>query len=116
MTDSIAEVTGRHRKSDEPTADESSTVDQPRRPARLVALDILRRTAIVGFRPRRARLRGRHAIYIGPGMALGAHSTAIASVGVGLDGAFRVRVPDAAEIRIPRHQWRTPYRLTYTSK
>ncbi|WP_433754970.1 helix-turn-helix domain-containing protein [Nocardia sp. CA-135398] len=43
-------------------------------------------------------LRLGHAIYIGPGMALGAHSTAIAGLGVGLDGPFRVRVADAPDI------------------
>jgi len=48
--------------------------------------------------PARLWLRLGHAIYIGPGMALGAHSTAIASLGVGLDGPFRVRVADAPDI------------------
>ncbi|MFC9962774.1 helix-turn-helix domain-containing protein [Nocardia ignorata] len=47
--------------------------------------------------PARLWLRLGHAVYIGPGMALGPHSTAVASLGVGLDGPFRVRaagVPD----------------------
>ncbi|KAF0844825.1 helix-turn-helix domain-containing protein [Nocardia caishijiensis] len=47
--------------------------------------------------PARLWLRLGHAVYIGPGMALGPHSTAVASLGVGLDGPFRVRaagIPD----------------------
>ncbi len=58
MTDSIAEITGRHHKSDEPESDEPkadepkadgpSTVTQPESPARLVALDVLRGIAILG--------------------------------------------------------------------
>ncbi|WP_433754939.1 DUF418 domain-containing protein [Nocardia sp. CA-135398] len=43
MTESIAEITGRQRKSDEP-----STVTPPKTPARLVALDVLRGIAILG--------------------------------------------------------------------
>lgn len=43
MTDSIAEIAGRHRKSDEP-----STVTWSKTPTRLVALDVLRGIAILG--------------------------------------------------------------------
>jgi AraC-like DNA-binding protein len=43
-------------------------------------------------------LRLGHAIYIGPGMALGPHATALAGLAVGLDGPFRVRVADAPDI------------------
>ncbi|MFI6367930.1 DUF418 domain-containing protein [Nocardia sp. NPDC050630] len=43
MTDSIAEIAGRYRKSDEP-----STITQSKTPTRLVALDVLRGIAILG--------------------------------------------------------------------
>ncbi|MEV6276206.1 AraC family transcriptional regulator [Nocardia sp. NPDC051832] len=39
-----------------------------------------------------------HAVYLGPGMPLGPHSTAVACLGIGLDGPFRVRVARAPDI------------------
>ncbi|ONM50598.1 helix-turn-helix domain-containing protein [Nocardia donostiensis] len=43
-------------------------------------------------------LRLGHAVYLGPSLGLAAHSTAIASLGVGVDAPFRVRVPGARDI------------------
>ncbi|MFG1796411.1 helix-turn-helix domain-containing protein [Nocardia sp. NPDC049149] len=52
----------------------------------------------VAVAPARLWLRLGHAVYVGPGMALGAHSSAIACLGVGLDNTFRVRVADTPDI------------------
>ncbi|NEW38886.1 AraC family transcriptional regulator [Nocardia cyriacigeorgica] len=43
-------------------------------------------------------LRPGHAVYLGPSLGLAAHSTAIASLGVGIDAPFRVRVGDGSDI------------------
>lgn len=39
-----------------------------------------------------------HAVYLGPGLGLDAHSTAIPSLGVGIDAPFRVRVDGLPDI------------------
>jgi AraC-like DNA-binding protein len=43
-------------------------------------------------------VRHGHAVYIGPGFDLGRHATAVACLGVGLDGPFTVRTDDAGEL------------------
>lgn len=43
-------------------------------------------------------IRPGHAVYLGPSLGLAAHSTAIASLGVGVDAPFRVRVTDGPDI------------------
>ncbi|WP_345493263.1 AraC family transcriptional regulator [Nocardia callitridis] len=43
-------------------------------------------------------LRLGHAVYLGPSLGLAAHSTAIASLGVGIDAPFRVRTVGAPDI------------------
>ncbi|WP_280416638.1 AraC family transcriptional regulator [Nocardia carnea] len=50
--------------------------------------------------PATARLWVRlgHAVYLGPGLGLDAHSTAIPSLGIGIDAPFRVRVDGRPDI------------------
>lgn len=48
--------------------------------------------------PARLWLRLGHAIFLGPALGLTAHSTALATLCVGLDAPFRIRAADAPEI------------------
>ncbi|MFI9536752.1 helix-turn-helix domain-containing protein [Nocardia fusca] len=43
-------------------------------------------------------VRSGHAVYLGPGLGLAPHSTALPSLGVGVDAPFRVRAGEAADI------------------